>query len=75
MDYYNYTGSTGDWTGIEQGSATSGGWREIRPSYYEYCEHRLPCGDCARTGKPCHYYVQTYNYETTTSIIITKTGE
>lgn len=71
--YKNGAGwSSGDWTGIER-TSTPGEWREIRPSYYEYCEYRLPCGDCARTGHPCHYYTQ--NYEITTSSITIKMGE
>lgn len=63
--------TTGDWTGIEDSRTATPyyeDWWGIYPSYYEICWHRLPCGDCQLTGRPCtHGSVKTYRYEITSN--------
>ncbi len=71
---YGFGSGTGDWTGIEDSKTAepySSGWWSIYPPYYEFCWHRLPCGDCARTGQPCKHQGNTittnkYTVNTTT---------
>ena len=58
-----------DWTGIEDSSTYpyTGGWWGVIPPYYETCWHRLPCGNCMLTGRPCYYQYNTQKYEITCS--------
>ena len=70
---FGYGSGTGDWTGIEDSKTSepySEGWWGIYPPYppyYEMCWHRLPCGDCQLTGRPCTHggYYTTNTYKIT----------
>ena len=83
---FGYNSTKTDWVGIEDSSTKTGwtgiedsgtypytgGWWGVIPPYYEACWHRLPCGNCMLTGRPCYYQYNIQKYEITCN---TKTEE